>query len=336
MMSSKAHGLSMGLMMPAIINGISLIALGIVFSLPLLDILRDLSSAAIIAGFVVVTSLGLSAYFGRRVITGIVRPIESASETMKNIAQGDLTRRIQHNASGKFGALLDQMNSFLGSIQDIIARSRESNITVVYSANILDTTAEQMAAGIQQVTNQIASVATASEEMSTTSSEIAQNCLMAAKSSEKADSLAKVGESTINETVAVMTKINEMVKMSAGIIKNLGVRSDQIGTVVELINDIADQTNLLALNAAIEAARAGEHGRGFAVVADEVRKLAERTTQATKEIGETIVAMQSETKSAVSSMEAGVREVELGAHETAKSGSALQEILKQIGTVTAE
>jgi methyl-accepting chemotaxis protein len=133
-----------------------------------------------------------------------------------------------------------------------------------------------------------------------------------------------------------MTRISDRVKDSAEVIKSLGTRSDQIGQIVGLINDVADQTNLLALNAAIEAARAGEHGRGFAVVADEVRKLAERTSHATKEISNTIYAMQSETKKAVSSMEEGVNEVGTGTSEAAKSGAALQDILRQINKVTGE
>jgi len=119
-------------------------------------------------------------------------------------------------------------------------------------------------------------------------------------------------------------------------VESLGTRSDQIGAIIGTIEDIADQTNLLALNAAIEAARAGEQGRGFAVVADEVRALAERTTRATKEIGEMIKAIQNETKGAVAVMEKGVQQVEAGTSEAAKSGKALQDILEQINNVAMQ
>jgi methyl-accepting chemotaxis protein len=133
-----------------------------------------------------------------------------------------------------------------------------------------------------------------------------------------------------------MLQIATRVKESALTIAGLDSRSDQIAEIVGTIEDIADQTNLLALNAAIEAARAGEHGRGFAVVADEVRALADRTTKATREIGEMIKAIQNETKVAVDAMEERVTEAEAGSGEAAKSGNALLEIQNRINSVSMQ
>ncbi len=138
------------------------------------------------------------------------------------------------------------------------------------------------------------------------------------------------------DAIQEMGIIVKRVKQTATRIDALGTRSEQIGEIIGTIEDIADQTNLLALNAAIEAARAGEQGRGFAVVADEVRALAERTTRATKEIGEMIKAIQSETREAVLSMEEGVKEAEKGAVSSEKSGESLKEILEQINEVTMQ
>ncbi len=266
----------------------------------------------------------------------IIAPIQKTVEVIEEISKGDLTKRVDVLSKDEIGEMSRHFNAFVEKLHQTIVQVAESSNDVSSSANILDSAAEQMAAGVEEAAAQVNSVATASEEMSTTSSEIAQNCVMAAKSSERANGAAIEGEKIIQETVNVMKRINERVKESATIIRDLGSRSDQIGEVVGLINDIADQTNLLALNAAIEAARAGEHGRGFAVVADEVRKLAERTTEATRDIGTTIEAMQNETKNAVSSMEEGVKEVEVGSVEAEKSGDALNDILKQINAASVE
>ena len=266
----------------------------------------------------------------------IVAPIKKTVAVMKEISNGDLTQRIDASSKDEIGDMAKHFNVFVETLHSAIKKVAESSNKVSSEANLLNSAAEQMASGIEQASLQVNSVATASEEMSTTSSEITQNCVMVAKGSENANTSAMSGAGIVQETIVVMNHINERVKESAGIIKKLGSRSEQIDEVIGLINDIADQTNLLALNAAIEAARAGEHGRGFAVVADEVRKLAERTTEATREIGTTIQAMQTETKNAVVSMEEGVVEVEKGTNEASKSEDALKDILSQVGTVTNE
>ena len=297
---------------------------------------KSFSRILIVFGGVLIASVLLSLLVSVTMTRIILTPINKTVSVIEDIAKGDLVKRIDVAGRDEIGTMAERFNAFIDKLHATIMQVAESSKQVASAAVTLETSTEQMAAGVEEVVAQVNSTATASEQMSMTSGEIAQYCIRAAKSSEKANSSAGMGEDIMRETVRLMNQINQRVKKSAEIIKSLGARSDQIGEVVGLINGIADQTNLLALNAAIEAARAGEHGRGFAVVADEVRKLAERTTGATKEIGKTIQAMQRETKSAVVSMEEGVIEVEEGTAEAAKSGEALHDILEQIGTVTSE
>jgi methyl-accepting chemotaxis protein len=176
------------------------------------------------------------------------------------------------------------------------------------------------------------------QEMSSTVAQVSENSNLAAEASRQAAETARHGGSIVDDTLGKMRGIAEAVRATAKKVDELGKSSDQIGHIIGVIDDIADQTNLLALNAAIEAARAGEQGRGFAVVADEVRKLAERTTSATKEIAQMIQNIQDETRVAVSAMEAGTGQAEEGVKSTAQAGDSLKEIIRmaeQVGEMIA-
>ena len=289
---------------------------------------------AIIALIILATGIASLVIFW--IVTSITKPLNAAVATADRIADRDLTVQVEGINGTETGRLMAAMGNMVQNLRDIVSQTTKISASIASSSTQLHATSEKIATGAEEVACQTQTVATASEEMSATSNDIAQNCHAAARSSQQASSAAESGAQVVAQTVQVMNRIAERVNATSRTVESLGERSDQIGAIVGTIEDIADQTNLLALNAAIEAARAGEQGRGFAVVADEVRALAERTTKATREISEMIKAIQSETKGAVSAMEEGVREVKQGTEEAAKSGSALQEILDQINTVSLQ
>jgi len=204
------------------------------------------------------------------------------------------------------------------------------------SVTMVSNTTNAMVEAAEDVAQQAGTIATASEEMAATSADIARNCLYAAENAQAATEQTTTGAQIVRSSALVMENIAQRVVESSHTVESLGQRSDQIGAIAGTIEDIADQTNLLALNAAIEAARAGEMGRGFAVVADEVRALAERTAKATREIGGMIKTIQTETQSAVGSMGEGVEQVKKGTVETARSGSALEDILNKINELAMQ
>ena len=268
----------------------------------------------------------------------IMKPVDALRLMLMDIShgEGDLTKRLDDTTKDELADVSRYFNLFIEKLRGIIAQVAQTAVQVASASNQLHSTADQIANGADEVASQTGTVATASEEMAATSGDIASNCLNAAENSNKASNTARSGAVVVHATINGMERIVRQVKAAAKTVEELGARSDQIGQIIGTIEDIADQTNLLALNAAIEAARAGEQGRGFAVVADEVRALAERTTRATREIGEMIKGIQTETKGAVAAMEDGVAEVEKGTESSVQSGQALEMILSQINDVTMQ
>ncbi len=266
----------------------------------------------------------------------IVGPLVRVGESAEKIAEGDLTVALPAVGNDEIGVIENSINHISAQLGNIIEHIAESSCAVATASAQLQGNTEHIAVNLKEVENQAISLGTASEEMAATSTDIARNCHLAASNSAQASSDAQDGVRVVHETIQDMERIAERVRASAATVESLGQRSEQIGEIVGTIEDIADQTNLLALNAAIEAARAGEQGRGFAVVADEVRALAERTTKATHEISEMIKRIQSETQSAVAVMFAGVSEVERGMSTSRRSEAALEGILANITDLTSQ
>jgi methyl-accepting chemotaxis protein len=244
------------------------------------------------------------------------------------IAQGDLLGESLVISSG------DEIEELTGSINSMQSRLREVISTIGSTATRVATATEQIAASASQTSensrsqsDQTQQVAAAMHEMAATVNEISEGSRAAANAAHLALETASKGGQVVGQTVATITRISDSNRKVSDRVSLLGSSSREVGKIAAVIDDIADQTNLLALNAAIEAARAGEQGRGFAVVADEVRKLAERTTAATKEIAVIVGTIQAETQQAVSAIEEGRSDVESGVQGADQAGRALEEIL---------
>lgn len=261
-------------------------------------------------------------------------PISDSMKILDKLAQGDLTERIIKNYNGDHQKLSDSINKVIDSLREITLKTANSVESTSLVGNQILSSTEKMAAGMQEQSMQINEVSASIEEMTRTILETTKNTFGAAEASTKAGKVAKEGGSIVAETIEGINRIAEIVTAGADTVEKLGKSSNQIGDIIQVINDIADQTNLLALNAAIEAARAGEQGRGFAVVADEVRKLAERTTKATKEIANMIKLIQSETQKAVEEMYSGKQEAIKGKQKAEVAGKSLQNIIAETDTVS--
>ncbi len=265
--------------------------------------------------------------------TYLANSIDAILAEMRRVAEGDLTVAIKTTDLGAIGQLAAQINEALGNIHATVENVYESVTVTSEVSTEIGTSTERVMTAMQHQATQTQQISSAIEEMARTIEENTQSSSRAAHEAAEASDEARRGGEIVQETISGMNTIAASVIASAQIIETLGTSSEQIGEIAQTIEEIADQTNLLALNAAIEAARAGEAGRGFAVVADEVRKLAERTQKATKEIAVMLKKIQGDTASAVESMHAGRDRAEQGKTSAARAASALQTIIDQTNHV---
>ncbi len=264
----------------------------------------------------------------------IIEPMKKLLDAFKKQAGGDLTQEVHVNSKDEISELTQAFNSTNKKLNEILYDVTTYADSLAVSASQLFGVSQNIAVTATDQSSKSVQAASSMEELNSSFVNVAQNTSVAADSARQAAELAAKGGDIVTQTINGMNRISSSVNESASTVEALGRRSEQIGNIIQVINDIAGQTNLLALNAAIEAARAGEQGRGFAVVADEVRKLAERTTSATSEIADMIKGIQDDTGRAVTSMQSGTKEVEEGVHLTNQAGEALQQIVKSVLSVT--
>ena len=293
-------------------------------------LINEASSTVLGAGIVALVIALLVALFITR---SIVRPLCVASLRMGDIAvgEGDLTQRLEVHGRDELAQLGNNFNKFVARVHELVKQVAGATAQLAAAAEELTATSEQTRSNVARQQSETDQVATAMNEMTATAQEVARNAADAADAASGADGDTRTGQRVVNQTISAIRELVGEVENATGVIHRLEVDSEEIGKVLDVIRGIAEQTNLLALNAAIEAARAGEQGRGFAVVADEVRTLAQRTQESTREIQEMIERLQGGARNAVEVM----GESQKRAHHTVERAAEADTSLKAITEAVA-
>jgi len=287
-----------------------------------------------LAVFVGISVVLIGLFSAITIIRSITVPLNRMRSTITNVGKsGDFTQRVSLTNSDEVGDTGKAFDELLGTLQQTLAKVLDSADKVSTSAQSLSNSSSHLAASASNQSASTSAMAAAVEEMTATTNHVSESAREALDISRQAGKLSDAGGEIINQASAEMSCIANTVRATSRTIETVGNHSNQISSVVQLIKEIADQTNLLALNAAIEAARAGEQGRGFAVVADEVRKLAERTAKATDEISRTIGLVQQSAHNAVDAMSKSVNEVSDGVALAQKAGLTIVQIKDGAGRV---
>ncbi|MFA6314735.1 MAG: methyl-accepting chemotaxis protein, partial [Sterolibacterium sp.] len=324
---TKCHGAPDGAVLGVVSMNISLNKIN--------DAIRDASLKFIVAALgVAIVLIGFIYLFVDRAVSA---PLAKLSHSLREIAEGegDLTRRLTVERNDEIGRTSGIFNTFMDKLQSVVRDVKLSAERVMATSHQLSSAASELTTSSSQQSDATASMAASLEEVTVSIQQVADNSDRAHEMATEAGGLSGQGHQAVSEAIDEMQKISESVNASSAAITTLEEKSVQISGVANVIKEIADQTNLLALNAAIEAARAGEQGRGFAVVADEVRKLAERTASATHEITNTIEEIRLSTQRSVSGMEFSVGQVQKGVEMATHSGVAMANIETSTNKVKA-
>jgi len=282
---------------------------------------RNLAVGAIVGG------LALGLFLAWTIIRSIAVPLKQMQNTIAEVEiNGDFTQRIAIDSHDEVGQTAKSFNNLIATFQTVLRQILGHVDQVSDSARMLSSAASQVASSSANQSEAASAMAATVEQVTVSINHVSESAREALDISCQSGELSSQGGAIIHDAATEMMKIADSVRQTSGTIEALGQQSNEISSVVQVIKDVADQTNLLALNAAIEAARAGEQGRGFAVVADEVRKLAERTTNATGEITQMIDAIQSSSRSAVDCMGTAVNQVGNGVTLAQKAGDAINQI----------